>query len=425
MKVKDYFNFVPGNERFVTFGFLMAFASSFGQTFFIGIFGPSVQQEFGLTHTAWGTIYMVGTLASALALPWTGKLIDRIDLRVYSVVICAFLILACTFMSFVANTTMLLVAIFLLRQSGQGLASHIAITSLARYFSVGRGRAIAIGAMGFATGEACLPILAVILVAAIGWRWTYGVVAAVLTLGLIPSVIWLLQGHGERHRIHMINISNPLASGGPVVVSWTLREVLRDKRFYLLMPGLLAPSVILTAMFFHHLNLADAKGWSHTWITGNYLVYALCVTAVSLICGQLIDRFSAIRLVRYMLPPLALSLFVVGSFDQHWVVWPYMLLAGVNVGIAHTAVAAMWAELYGVMHLGAIKSLASSLGVFGSALGPVIAGVLMDRGFSIEVVCLLFAGYAAVGAVLMNYALSWQPAANTMGRVGKKPPSKS
>ena len=84
----------------------------------------------------------------------------------------------------------------------------------------------------------------------------------------------------------------------------------------------------------------------------------------------------------------------------------YFVLAGINVGISHTAVSAMWAELYGVMHLGAIKSLASSISVFGSALGPVIAGVLMDNGVGIGLVCLLFAGYAAVGALLVHHALS-------------------
>ena len=77
-----YLSFAKGNERLLMFGFLMAVASSFGQTYFIGIFGPSVQQEFGLTHTV--SIYMVGTLASALVLPRTGKLIGRLDLRVYA-----------------------------------------------------------------------------------------------------------------------------------------------------------------------------------------------------------------------------------------------------------------------------------------------------------------------------------------------------
>ena len=181
--------------------------------------------------------------------------------------------------------------------------------------------------------------------------------------------------------------------------------MLRDARFYLLLPGLLAPSVIGTAMFFHHLNLADAKGWSHTWITGNYVLYAIGVMLTALIAGTLIDRLRAVRILPYMLLPLALGLAVVSMFDAPWAVLPYMLLIGVNAGVVHTATSAMWPELYGVEHLGAIKSLAMSLSVLGSALGPVIMGGLMDLGMSIESVCLLFAGYSIVGGILTYIAL--------------------
>jgi hypothetical protein len=106
-----------------------------------------------------------------------------------------------------------------------------------------------------------------------------------------------------------------------------------------------------------------------------------------------------------MLIPLALSMVVVASFVSPWSVWPYFVLAGLNVGIAHTAVSAMWPELYGVHHLGAIKSLAAALGVFSSALGPVIMGSLMDLGIPIEHVCLLFGGYCVIGGVLIRFAL--------------------
>jgi hypothetical protein len=82
-----------------------------------------------------------------------------------------------------------------------------------------------------------------------------------------------------------------------------------------------------------------------------------------------------------------------------------MLLIGINAGIGQTTTSAMWPELYGVEYLGAIKSLAMSLVVLGSALGPVIMGGLMDLGMSIESVCLLFAGYSIIGGILIYLAL--------------------
>jgi MFS family permease len=387
----------------------MTFASSFGQTYFVGIFGPAVQTEFALSHTAWGTIYMIGTLASAAVLPWSGKYIDRIDLRQYASVVCAFIAFACLFMSQVSSAIMLAVAIFLLRHSGQGLMSHTAITSMGRYFHTHRGRAIAIATLGFATGEALLPFAAVIAIAAVGWRWSYGLVGILLAVGLMPTVLWLLVGHDERHHAHIARQSNREFDPTASERGWTRAEVLRDIRFYLILPGTTAPSLILTAMFFHHLNLADAKGWSHVWITGSYGIYAVATILTSLISGPLIDRLGAVRLVPFMLVPLAAGMVVVSLFDHPLTAWIYLILAGINVGIAHTAVSAMWAEIYGVTNLGAIRSVSTSLSVFASALGPVTVGGLMDLGVSIERTCLLFAAYTVTGTVLMVIALARSP----------------
>lgn len=406
MPIAAYLAFIAANRKFIAFGFLMTLGSSFGQTYFIGIFGPEIQAEFDLSHTAWGTIYMIGTLASAALLPWTGKQIDRLDLRVYTTLACVFLIGACGFISLVNSTTMLVLAIFLLRQSGQGLMSHIGVTSMARYFDAERGRAIAIVTLGYALGEAVLPVLAVLAIAWVGWRWSYVGAALLLAVGIIPAALWLLKGHADRHRQHLSWLAERTRSGGDGGRSWTRAEVLRDARFYLLLPGVLAPAMVLTGMFFHHLTLADAKGWSHTWITSAYAAYAVATSFASLASGPLIDRFGATWLVRLLLLPLILAMIIISEFDNPWAVWPYMILGGINTGIAYTAVTALWAELYGVAHMGAVKSLTTALSVFATGLGPVTMGILMDFGISIERVCLAFAGYAALGAVLIVVALS-------------------
>jgi hypothetical protein len=73
MRSLSYWRFALENRRFLTFGFFVAFASSFGQTYFIGIFSPSIQLEFGLTHTAWATTYLMGTLATQAAFGRTAR----------------------------------------------------------------------------------------------------------------------------------------------------------------------------------------------------------------------------------------------------------------------------------------------------------------------------------------------------------------
>jgi len=405
----NYFRFAVRNRRFIAFGFLAAFASSFGQTYFIGVFGPSLQAEFGLSHTSWATIYLIGTLASAALLSFSGKFIDHMPLRRYSLWVCGLLLVACGSAAFVTGTITLVCTIFLLRHAGQGLMSHIAITTMSRYFDAGRGRAIAIATLGYSAGEALLPFLAILAIAAFGWRLTFGGVAIMLGMVLTPVILALLRGLGDHPPADSTAMGLPEETHHTKQRSWTRAEVLRDPCIYMLFPGLLAPPIILTAMFFHHLTLAEAKGWSYELMTGSYVIYAAATVVTSLMIGPLIDRLGAVRLVPFMLVPLTLAMCVVAIFESQIAVGLYMVLIGISIGIAHTAVSAMWPEIYGVQYLGAIKSLVTAVGVFGTALGPMIMGGLIDGGMSIEQVCLIFAGYTVVGTSLMFAAFRREP----------------
>ncbi|MCH8925021.1 MAG: MFS transporter, partial [Proteobacteria bacterium] len=213
MSAHGYLRFARANARFLGFGFTMTFASSVGQTFFIGVFGPAVRAEFGLSHTSWSAIYMAGTLLSAAVLSWTGPQIDRLPLKRYTTLVCVALVVAAAFMAQVPSAAWLVLAIFLLRQTGQGLASHVGTTSMARYFDADRGKAVALAALGFAAGESLLPVAAVLGIAVLGWRASYGVAATLLALCLLPAVWWLLRHHDARHRDHLEHLARQ-SSGG-------------------------------------------------------------------------------------------------------------------------------------------------------------------------------------------------------------------
>ena len=413
MPLMPYLRFFIANKRFVAFGFLAAFASSFGQTYFLGAFSGSIESDFSLSHTGWAFVYLVGTLASALALPITGGLIDRVTLPRYTVSASLLLALGATVMATSTGVVTLAIAIFLLRQGGQGLLSHISMTSMARYFEAGRGRAIALATLGYAAGEATLPRLSLEMRGVLGWRLSFIVVAIVLVGLVLPGLLWLLRGHSERHEQYEDVQKANASKGSSHRASWSRREVLRDIRFYLLLPGILAPAMIITALFFTHNSLAEAKGWSESWIMGNYGVYALASTVIGLSCGTLIDKLGGTRLVPLMLVPTVASLVVAGLLQDPWTVWLYFGFLGFGAGISHTAVSAMWAELYGVGSLGEIKSLVSALAVLSSALGPVIIGGLMDLGIPIERVCLYFAAYAMVATVLLAATLWRRPLVDT------------
>ena len=72
-----YFSFIRAEYRFLLFGFFMMGLSNFGQTFFIALYSAHFREAFDLTNTQFGGIYSAVTLASAICLLYSGKLIDR------------------------------------------------------------------------------------------------------------------------------------------------------------------------------------------------------------------------------------------------------------------------------------------------------------------------------------------------------------
>ena len=153
----NYLRFLRDNWRFVGFGFVMSLSSSFGQTFYNALSGADIRAEFGLTHGGFGAWFAVATIVSAATLIWLGRIIDRVDLRWYTLAVCSGMVVAMLVIASAPTVAILAVGLYLARLNGQGLMVHISTTSMGRYFDADRGKAISVAAMGQSWGEAILP----------------------------------------------------------------------------------------------------------------------------------------------------------------------------------------------------------------------------------------------------------------------------
>lgn len=379
----QYTQFLLTNRRFLAFGFLLPFFSAFGQTFFIGVFGAELRADFDLGNGEFGLIYSLATLATAGALIWLGRLMDHVDLRVYTGLTCLAYIGACLYMAFVPTLPILLfVGFFLLRLTGQGLMSHIGVTAMGRQFDAERGMAVSIASLGFPAAEAVFPPLGVAVMALVGWRNTWLAFGITLAVILVPLALWLLRGHVEREsrRKGELEDAERAAESG----SWSMRAVLRDIHFYRVLPSVLLTAFTVTGLFFHQAELAAHKSWSLAWFASAFVAYAVASTAGTLGCGPLIDRFGSTRLLPFFLVPMAAGLTALAAGDAPWLALVFMTGAGLTAGAGLTLLGALWAEMYGVLHLGSIRSFVWSLVVFASAIAPALFGWLLDAGVRIE-----------------------------------------
>jgi MFS family permease len=367
--------FYRENARWLGVGLTLTLVSSFGQTYFISIFADRIMEDYGLTDGEWGLIYTIATLSSAASLIWAGRFADRIRVgRLATFILIAFAAVAVG-MAVNENLYVLVLLIFGLRFCGQGMISHLGITAMGRWFRAHRGRAVAIAGLGYSIGEACLPRFAALAEPVIGWRSVWLGVAVVLIACFLPLVLWLARD--ERSPQSMTEAEQ---SPGRDATHWTRKRVMGHWLFWALVPGIIAASFIGTVIFFQVTHIGGAMGWSKLDMTTAYPVYAATTIVVSLIAGWSADRFGPDRLLPIFLLPMGVGIAFVGPFEGIWSWWVALGLTGVTTGIAHALWGALWPELYGTRHLGAIKAIASAFMVVGSAIGPGITGVVIDLG---------------------------------------------
>ncbi len=377
----------------IAFGFLMTLSSGFGQTFFISLFNAQFREAFTLSHGEIGGLYFVGTLLSAVAVIWLGKLIDQTNLRLYTALVTIGLALACLIMSKVNSSTTLILGFFMLRLFGQGLSGHTGITTASRVDARYRGRSVSLSGLGFSTAEIILPFTAIFLISSLGWRQSWQLYALVQVLGVVFIAQLLLT---------KVDFTGKRAASTKIDPdSWNRVQVMRDGRFWKIAPALFTPPIVSTALFFHQESLASSKGYilSH-WASG-IAAYSIAAVLSSLVTGLLVDRYTGAKVVRLYLLPFAIAVLVAAYVKIPGLPFVYYALVGTTVGIGTPSVSALWLELYGASHIGAIRALTHACMVFGTALGPAVFGYLLDAGVAWNTLLVSSAVWMTVASILL------------------------
>lgn len=386
--------FLRGNAPWLLSGFLLTFASSFGQTFFIAIFAGDIRQEFGLSHAAWGGLYAAATTASAGVMVFAGGLTDSFRVRLIGPVILLGLAAATVLMAFSTGVMALMLAIFLLRLMGQGMMGQTAMVAMSRWFVATRGRAIAIAGLGVALGEALLPMTFVALMARFDWRTLWLAAGVFLAFAAIVLVLLL---KAERTPQAMARESTAVGMLGR---NWTRMQVLGTPLFWLTLPALLGPAAWNTAFFFHQVHFAEVKGWAHFDLVALFPAFTATAVGSMLLAGWLIDRLGTVRIAGLYLLPMAIGYAVIAAAQGLGLGALGLVLIGLSVGASVPMSAALWAEFYGTAYLGRIRAMTGAVMVLGSAIGPGLSGWLIDRGLDLPQQAFGFGAYFVLAAAL-------------------------
>ncbi len=383
--------------KVILFGFIFTFFSSFGQSFFLGLFNPSIRETLSITHGQFGSIYASATLLSSIILIWLGKKIDDINISKFSFLVVILLAFSCFLFSKISSIILLFFAILLMRFSGQGMMSHTATTTISRYFTKSRGKALSTGWFGLSTAEFILPVLIIYLLTLYDWKVIWISISLIVIFFLPLTSYFLIKNlkFDSRESIDEKNSSNQN------IKDWKRIEVIKDYRFYIICANMLAMPWIATGTFVYQSFILGSKNWGPYIIAQSFMVYSIMSVITLFISGFLIDKFTSRKILIYMNIPLLLSTIVIIYFNHPFTAFVFLGLIGISNGLANVLGSSTWAEIYGVKYIGSIKALTTALMVFATAFGTAFFGVLIDKGYSIEQIALISAIYISISIILL------------------------
>ena len=384
------------NKKVIIFGFIFTFFSSFGQSFFLGLFNAPIRNELDITHGEFGTIYASATICSSILLIWVGKKIDEYRLLHYSFFVILLLSFSSLLFSFVNSIYFLTIGIFLMRFSGQGLMSHTSTTAISRFFIKSRGKALSTIWFGLSTAEFILPVFITYLVFLYSWRVVWQGISLIIII-LLPVIIYhciknvYLESREEDFYENKVD----------KIKNWTRLEVIKDYRFYIVSLNMLAGPWIITGIFIYQSFITEAKLWSSFAIPKAFMFYSITSILSLILSGFLVDKFTSRRLLPLINIPLLLSMLTLILLENELSAIFFLGLIGVTNGLANVLGSSTWAEIYGVKHIGSIKALTTALMVFSTAFGTALFGILIDKGFTIENIAMISGSYIAVSLILL------------------------
>jgi len=373
-----------------------------GQTIGVSAFVEHFVDDLGLTDTSVSTAYLVGTLTGSLAMASIGRWIDRRGVRHTMLVIATFFAAVVMAMSQVRNIAMLAVGFVGIRMLGQGSLSLVSQTAIALWFDRRRGLAYGISMTVSAGLMASGPFLLTSTIDAVGWRTAWVIAGATVFMLVVPATWLFMVDRPETIGQVPDGQRGDSDAAAPTTVHHTVGEALRTGGFWALNGTMVVASALITGLTFHHFTMLETKGLTSAEAASVFLPQMLATVSTGFVFAWLTDRMSARPLLFLSMASLAGALLSLTTVEPGATAWTFGMLVGVNAGSIRALGSALYPKWFGTREIGAIRGVATQLGVGASALGPMIIAVGLDIAGSYDrlmyglIVLPLVAGVAAL-----------------------------
>ena len=386
-----------------TFGMVM---TTPGQTLGVSVFLDKIIADLGVSRSFVSLLYTIGTVTGSFALPFVGRFIDRRGPRIAVVFIAALFALACGYMGLVHNIVMLLLGFVLVRGLGQGSLSLVSQHVVNLWFVRRRGLAVGLTGLGMAAATAFFPMVIQSLIASYGWREAYALLGLLVAVTILPAGALLFRSRPESFGLvpdggRMFEARYPASQE----VDYTLAEARRTRTFWLFVAGNTLVAALTTGLVFHHFSIMAMGGLDRTLAAQVFVPFGIMTAAANLVAGALLDRVPPRYLLAAMLAAQTAAL-ALAAVVAPGLVFVYGALLGATMGIRGGVQGAVFAHYFGRANLGAVMGTASTIGVLGTAVGPLLFALTEAASGSYAPVLLVS---AAVSLALAGVSAALRP----------------
>ncbi len=390
-----------------------------------GVFFTPLLKHFGWSRTQLSLLTSSISLAAAVMGPGVGWLLDRAEAR-WVVTVGAVLAGVAFLMASMAHSLAWMISAYVLLGVG---AAASAMTPcyyvIGNWFVERRALAMTVAVTGIEVGGMAMTLVCAYLVSTVGWRMAYVAMAAPVFVLVVPAMVLLVRSRPDTaqrtaagaHGAHGVH-----GASGDDQSGLDVATALRERSFWIIALSYLTYAFGATALVVHTVPYLIGLG-----LTAQRAALVLSIVLGLNIVGKpafgaAADRFG-IRLV------YGLNLFAVGcgillllGARQPSILVAFTLVYGLSVGAPIGLMPAILADSVGLRRFGSLSGLLVTLGVIGSAAGPITAGVVFDRTasyagiFELFAVALLFASLLPMACVpYRERDIAAQPVAQPVG----------
>ena len=269
--------------------------------------------------------------------------------------------------------------------------------AISLWFSKHRGLALGIMLLGTSLAAMVVPQIAQRAIDGGGWRMAFPVVALLPLLVALPLTwFWFREPRADERPRDVVD-----ASGA--VLGMTLREAASGYRFWVLLFSILGIAFAYGGAHIHIAQIVLMHGFNAQVAASVLGVIAIGILAGRLIVGALFDRFWApgVAFPALMLPAAACWM-LMGTDASLSIVLLGGFLLGFAAGTESDVIAYLVARYFGMSHYGRIYGILYMPFAIGSAVSPIIYGMVRDQTGSYDPI-LAVAGVLFVtgGALLL------------------------